>query len=107
MARALELAAALVGHALAAFEMMGADPDIEAAKRVLAWIRRDHIEEFTMRKAHRAVRGHYPKAEQVRAALSILEERGHVLIEPAPKTNGPGRPASPVYIVNPKPLEVV
>jgi hypothetical protein len=78
MARALELAAALAGHALAAFGMMGADHDVEAAKRVLAWIRRDHIERFTMREAHRAVRGLLQKAEQVRAALSVLEERGHV-----------------------------
>ncbi|MFZ5585977.1 MAG: DUF3987 domain-containing protein [Thermodesulfobacteriota bacterium] len=107
MARALDLAAALAGHALAAFGMMGADHDVEAAKRVLAWIRRDHIERFTMREAHRAVRGLLQKAEQVRAALSILEERGHVLAEPAPKTSAPGRPASPSYIVNPKALAVV
>ncbi|MFH1036435.1 MAG: hypothetical protein V1806_18210 [Pseudomonadota bacterium] len=107
MGRALDLAAALVGHALAAFDMMGADPDIEAAKHCLAWLRREHVERFSLRDYHRAVMGRYPKADQVRAALSILEERGHVLAEPAPKASGPGRPASPGYLVNPKALEVV
>ncbi|MFZ5587856.1 MAG: hypothetical protein ACOZHQ_18215 [Thermodesulfobacteriota bacterium] len=53
------------------------------------------------------MRGLLQKAEQVRAALSILYERGHVLAEPAPKTSAPGRPASPSYIVNPKALAVV
>lgn len=107
MGRALDLAAALVGHSLAAFGMMGADPDIEAAKHVLTWLRRDTVERFTVRDAHRAVMGRYPKAEQVRAAVAILEERGHVLAEPALKTTGPGRPASPGYSVNPKAQEVV
>jgi hypothetical protein len=105
MERAVEFSTGLEEHALAAFGLMGADTDVEAAKHLLAWIRREHVERFTAREAHRGVMGRYPKAEQVRAALSILEERGHILAEPVPKTNGPGRPVSPGYVVNPRASE--
>ncbi|MBI4799661.1 MAG: DUF3987 domain-containing protein [Desulfarculus sp.] len=105
MAAALDLAAGLVGHALAAFRIMGADPDLEAAKHALAWIRRERVEHFTMRDCHRAMRGRYPRAAQVQAALGVLEERAFIFSkEPAAK-GGPGRPASPSYAINPKALE--
>ncbi len=102
MEAALSLAGAMVGHALAAFGLMGADPDQEAAKKVLAWIKREGVERFTARDAHRAVRGSYPKAEQVRRGLDILEERAFVWPEAAPDKRGPGRAPSPTYVVNPK-----
>lgn len=106
MRRALDLAAGLVGHALAAFGMMGADSEIEAAKHALAWIRRDQVESFTSRDCHRALRGRYPRAAQVQGALTVLEERGFIIPKEPPVKGGPGRPASQAYIVNPKGLEV-
>ena len=38
MTQALLLADVLTAHALAAFDLMGADPDVVTARRVLAWI---------------------------------------------------------------------
>jgi putative DNA primase/helicase len=104
MDSALGLAGALVGHALAAFGMMGADPDIEAAKHALAWIRRECVERFTVRDCHRALRGRYPKAAQVQAGLAILEERAFIFPQ-APPRGGPGRPPGPAYTINPRALE--
>ncbi|MBI5524132.1 MAG: DUF3987 domain-containing protein, partial [Desulfarculus sp.] len=106
MSAALELAAGLVGHALAAFRLMGADPDLEAAKQALAWIRREPVEHFTVRDCHRALQGRYPRAAEVQAALKVLEERAFIIPKEPTAKSGPGRTASPGYIVNPKALEV-
>ena len=106
MGKALELAAGLIGHALAAFGMMGADPEIEAARHALGWIKREGLERFTLRDCHRGIMGRCKKAEQVKAALLVLEDRGYILPDQPPKSAGPGRPSSPEYIVNPKALEV-
>jgi len=102
MEAALNLAGALVGHALAAFGLMGADPDQEAAKKILAWLKREGVDRFTARDGHRAVRGSYPKAEQVRRGLDILEERAFIWQDAAPEKRGPGRAPSPTYMVNPR-----
>lgn len=104
MERALTLAAVLLEHAKAAFGMMGADPDIEAARPCLNWLRREQPERFSVRDCHRAVAGRLPKVDQVRKALGILDERGYVRPEQAGQANGPGRPASLFYRVNPKAL---
>lgn len=101
MEKALELASALVGHALAAYGLLGADPDIEAAKYVLGWIKRTGMECFTQRDCHRGVRGRCPKAVEVKRALEILEERGYIQRAPEPQTEGPGRRPSPSYTTNP------
>ncbi len=101
MAKALDLAAALTGHALAAFGLMGADPDLEAARYCLAWLCRERPEHFTTRDAPPGVEGPLSPAEQVRAALAVLEERGFLVAAPSARDSGPGRPASPAYLVNP------
>ncbi|MCB2226205.1 MAG: DUF3987 domain-containing protein [Desulfarculaceae bacterium] len=102
MEAALELAGALAGHALAAFGVMGTDQDQEAAKKVLAWLKCEGVDRFTARDAHRAVRGSYPKAEQIRRGLEILEDRAFIWREVPPEKRGPGRAPSPTYVVNPK-----
>jgi putative DNA primase/helicase len=101
MSMALSLAAVLADHARAAFGFMGSDPAIECARRVLRWIVQDHIETFTARDAYQAVKGSYPKMEQVTPGLRVLEDR--VYIKPANEDSrtGPGRKPSPVFKVNP------
>ena len=47
MEQALNMAAALIDHALAAFDLMQRDPVIEDAQRVLRWIRRQKEGKFT------------------------------------------------------------
>jgi len=105
MERALTLAAVLLEHAKAAFGLMGADPEVEAARPCLNWLRRERPERFSVRDCHRAVAGRLPKVDQVRKALGILDERGYVRPEQASQVNGPGRPSSLFYRVNPKVVE--
>jgi len=102
MQQALGLAAVLTEHAKAAFALMGADPDIECAKHILAWIVDRRVDAFQAREAFQAVKGRYSKMELVKAGLSILEERAYIFPAQVP-TREPGkagRPPSPGYSVN-------
>ena len=103
MQQALGLAKVLIAHAKAAFALMGADPDIECAKHILAWIVDRRIDAFQARDAFEKVKGRYPKMEQVRAGLSILDDRAYIFPAPSPEREPgrPGRSPSPRYIVNP------
>lgn len=103
MQQALGLAAVLTEHAKAAFALMGAEPDIECAKHILAWIVDRRVDAFQAREAFEKVKGRYPKMEQVRAGLSILEERAYIFPGqgPAREPGKAGRSPSPGYRVNP------
>lgn len=103
MQQALGLAAVLTEHAKAAFVLMGADPDIECAKHILAWIVDRRVDPFQARDAFQAVKGRYSKMELVKAGLSILEERAYIFPAqvPAREPGKAGRPPSPGYSVNP------
>ncbi|SNR81535.1 putative DNA primase/helicase [Humidesulfovibrio mexicanus] len=103
MQQALGLAAVLTEHAKAAFALMGADPDIECAKHILAWIVDRHVDAFQAREAFQAVKGRYSKMELVKAGLSILEERAYIFPAqvPAREPGKAGRSPSPGYSVNP------
>ncbi len=103
MRQALGLAAILTEHAKAAFALMGADPDIECAKHILAWIVDRRIDTFQAREAFQAVKGRYSKMELVKAGLSILEDRAYIFPAqvPAREPGKAGRPPSPGYSVNP------
>ena len=103
---ALELGTALIGHATAAFDLMGADPDIEVAKHILKWINQNGADRFSARDCHRDLRGRYPKMDQIQPGLTILIERGFLREDQPPKKNGPGRPPGTKFTVNPKLFEV-
>lgn len=95
MNSALEVMAVIARHSLAALDMMGADPTISAARHVWDWIERGRHANFTVRKAFNALRGTFPRVQQLREALEALEERGYVQVLEPPRV-GPGRPPSPV-----------
>jgi replicative DNA helicase len=62
-----------LAHALAAFDLMGADPDLEAARTVLAWITRTAAPTFTRRDAFNALRSNrFPKVTALDPALTLL-----------------------------------
>jgi replicative DNA helicase len=89
-------------HALAAFDHMGADPRLEDARTVHAWIERTRPEQFTRRDAFRAMpRGRFRKVTDLDPALDILDQHGWIRPHPAPDHRGPGRPPSPAYDVHP------
>jgi hypothetical protein len=102
MNAAITIAAILVDHARNAFGLMGADESIEGAKKILHWIQATHPETFTGRECLRAIRGSFPKMEQVLPALAILQDRGWIAEESGAAKTGPGRKPSTRYIITPK-----
>ncbi len=90
-------------HALAAFDAMGADPKVDDARAVHAWLQRTGPAAFTRRDAYRAMpRGRFRKVTDLDPALDLLEQHGWIRRRPAPDNRGPGRPPSPVYDVHPQ-----
>ena len=88
-------------HALAVHALMGANPDVVHARRILAWIRRSGLSRFSRRDCHQSNKGMGEPA-RFDPWLEILEARGFIRKAPG-KPPGPkgGRPASPVWHVNP------
>ena len=91
----------MIPHARAAHAAMGADPEVEDAKRVLSWIRRAGRTVFSRRDAFEGTKGHFKKVETMEPALRVLEQHGFIRERPAADRPGPGRKPSPVYDVNP------
>lgn len=100
MAAAVRLGRFYAAHAAAVFELMGTDPVVAGAQRLLAWIKRRGAETFTKRDAHYAHRAAFPRAADLDAPLRLLVER--YWIRPLdPSGNGkPGR-KSERYVVHP------
>lgn len=87
-------------HAKVAFAMMGADPALDDARHVLAWVLREKGTSFKKQDAWQGTRGRFGKVAPLDAALGILEERGFIRRE-AVDHEGPGRPAGGRWEVNP------
>jgi len=75
-------------HAEAAFSLMGADPTIELAKRILAWIERKGCSEFTRRDLCQDLR---TKAADLTEPLNLLIEHDYIRPRLEPVRSGPGR----------------
>jgi hypothetical protein len=106
--RAIELSREyLIPHALAAFALMGADPNLADARFLLRWLtaRPDPRATFTKRDAYRAARGRVKRVEDIDRPLGLLVQHGYVRIqpppEPAPGEPRAGRKPSPAYELNP------
>lgn len=102
MGRALGIMTTLVEHAKHAYGIIGTDPKLEDAKRVLRWIERNHLPRFTGRDVFQALKGHFKTMEPLNEALEILGERFYIGEEAHQRREG--RP-SRVFIVNPKTTE--
>ncbi|MFI7419411.1 YfjI family protein [Nonomuraea sp. NPDC049684] len=91
-----------ITHALATFDAMGADPDLEAARVVHAWLQRTNPQRFTVREAFTALpRNRFRKVAELETPLDLLEQLGWIRREPEPPRTGPGRRPSPAYAVHP------
>ncbi len=101
MAHALEIMAAVARHSLVAFDLMGADETIAAARKVWEWIKRGRHDTFTAREAYNALKGSYPRMANIHAALDVLAERGYLDIAQPKRTGSPGRPTSVSVTVRP------
>jgi replicative DNA helicase len=102
MASAVRVAGYLTAHALAAFDGMGADPVLEAARELYAWLERARPEKFTKRELFSAVsRSRFAKVGDLDGPLELLEQHGWIRREPEPERAGPGRKPSPAFLVHP------
>ena len=93
MRHALDLAAVLSAHALAAFDLMGADGTLEGARRIWRWIERERAESFSARDCLQALKGSFTRMRELDPGLEVLIERFYLFDEPRPEMPGPGRPS--------------
>jgi Protein of unknown function (DUF3987) len=99
MRRALQFAAVLGAHAVAAFDLMGADEFLKGARKVWGWIRREPKPQFTFRDCFNALRGSFPRTADLERPIEVLVERHYItLLEPPARAGRPSR----VYEVNPR-----
>jgi replicative DNA helicase len=102
MRAALAIGDYYLAHALAVFDLMGADRSLDAARAVLGHLHARGTTETTVRDLFTGLpRSRFPKSADVAAALDVLEDYGWVTRLPPPEQTGPGRPASPRYEVRP------
>jgi len=100
--RAVMLGRYFADHALAAFDDMGADPLVDDARHVLAWIERTSNERFTKRDLFSAMsRGRFRKAGDLDPVLNLLTGYGYLRTAPVPERQGAGRTPSPAWLVHP------
>ena len=100
MASAIQIGQYATIHALAAFEAMQADKGLSDAQYILRWIERHGKTEFAKSEAQQHGKRRFKKANDIDAPLAVLERHNYLRLRPA-SARGPGRPASPVYEVNP------
>src|SRR5262249_1263997 len=101
MERAVRFGHYAIAHARAAFAEMGADPIVEDAKYVLAWARRHGVTSFKERELFEGTKGRFQRVETLRPVLMLLVSHNYIRQRPSQGRQGPGRPPSPVYEVNP------
>lgn len=104
MARALGLARKLTLHAISVHDLMGADPEIEGARKVLAWMKKRGKPDFSIRDCHHDLQHVFKKRKELGPAIEILKERGYIRPLPFERTSNGGR-SSERYAINPQVFE--
>lgn len=86
-------------HALAAFGLMRQDKQIEAARKILEFITTRRIEFFQGRDVL-SNKNCFNTMDDIIPGIKLLEDRGYIKVQQQ-LNDGPGRPRSALYIVNP------
>jgi replicative DNA helicase len=97
---AIRIGRYLIPHALMAFDLMEADPNLTLARRVLHWILTKELTSFSRRDCFESMKGRVRRVEALDPILNVLEAHGYVrrrVQEPRRR----GRPPAPVFDVNP------
>jgi hypothetical protein len=102
----------LVPHAVAAFGLMGADPRIGDARRIVRWlssnresvksVKGETLSKVTKRDIHTSVFGGSRRSGDLDQVLKLLEEYGYIRHAQEKEKTGVGRKPSPAYEVNPQ-----
>lgn len=98
---AMRIARYLIPHAKAAFTEMGADEGVEKAKVILRCIRHKALDHFSRRDLHQTLRATFKRATDLDAPLALLSSHEFIRLRLEDSNDGPGRPPSPTYEVNP------
>lgn len=89
-------------HAKAAYDLIGADPQITDAREILNWITRTGTQRFTARDVVQALRPRFKKHADTEPGLRLLESHGWIRRLPSPpRTGGPGRTPATVFEAHP------
>ncbi len=99
MQAAVSLGHYFIAHAKAAFALMEDSEEMKLARRIMGWIERHSLEEFSLADCHQDIR--MERSSQLVPGLRLLEERNIIRPLAAPPKKGPGRPGSTRYAVNP------
>jgi replicative DNA helicase len=91
----------LIAHAKAAFRLIGTDPAVLGARKILAWLRRKRASQLTTRQIHNAMQGTFQRVDELEGPLEVLVEHGYLRLMPVEKKPGAGRPPASVLEVNP------
>jgi putative DNA primase/helicase len=91
----------LIPHALTVFGLMGADPAIEEAQRVLHVLQSWPELTFSRRDLHQKLRGSFPRPENLDPPLALLIDYGYLRVLPVEPKLGAGRKPSPHFLMNP------
>jgi hypothetical protein len=75
MKAAIKIGHVLSDHAMAAFDLMGAELSIDGARIILAWIKRNQWQVFTYRDCHYAHKSRFKRANDMEPAIEVLQER--------------------------------
>jgi hypothetical protein len=101
MRSAITLGRYFIAHALVTFGEMGADPKLEMARHLLSWIGRQRRSCLTRRELFEGTKGRFREVVAMDPAIAVLLDHGFIRQRPSPPRDGPGRPPSSVYEVNP------
>lgn len=100
---AFTLAPYLEAHARAALGIVGADPHVGRARRVLDWLAVHERDLVSASEIFQGVRGAIRRMQDLEPALKLLVAHGYlVIMPPTPRPSGPGRPPGPAYRVSPR-----
>jgi len=98
---AIKIARYLIPHAQAIYAEMGANPQIEKAKRLTRWIQKNEKTAFTKRDAYRDHRSVFKAVTEIEPVLELLEAHEYIRAQSSPPKTKAGRKPSQVFEVNP------
>ncbi|MGH7883803.1 MAG: hypothetical protein ACREN8_13035, partial [Candidatus Dormibacteraceae bacterium] len=102
MEGALAIGEYLVPHALTAFDLMEADPNLALARRILKWIIDGGMKSFSRRDCHYFFKKKIAKVEKLDPAFQILVSHGFLARRELERSGRGGRPSGPHFEVNPR-----
>jgi hypothetical protein len=99
---AVALGEFFLAHARLAFGLMDSHPEVDRAKRLVRWLKRERLATFTKRDAHQAHRSLFPTVDELGPTLGLLERHGYIRArEHKERSRAGGRPPSTTYDVHP------